>query len=77
MSIVEWVLSILNGVLVIAAGGGLRWLLENERRLSVLESDRAHLRELLGQRMDVLEEKGDELVSKLESLVSRRRTRES
>lgn len=77
MNIVEWILSILSGVLVLAAGGGFRWLLENERRLSILESDRTHLREILGQRMDVLEEKGEELVSKLDSLVSRRRTRES
>ena len=53
MSIVEWVLGVISGSLVLAIGALFRMALENEHRVSVLETQHAHI----GEQLDRIEEK--------------------
>lgn len=75
VNIEQWVFGIIAGILVMSVGALFRLVLQIEHRISNMEAGRLYLRELIDQRMDQLENKLEELSSRIEQIVLRRNSR--
>lgn len=59
--VAKWILGIISGLVVLAIAGLLRDAISKERRLTALESDRDHIRELVEEKLERLTEKIERL----------------
>ena len=57
VSISEWIFGILSGLSVIAIAGLIRNAVSLEHRLTAVESDQEHMRELVEEKLERLSEK--------------------
>lgn len=61
MSITEWIFGIISGLSVLAIAGLIRDGVSKEHRLTAVESDQDHIRELVEEKLERLSEKIERL----------------